>query len=91
MSGQTKADRIAIRLAAADKAQLERAAALQRKSLSDFVLAASREAAEQVLMDQTRFVLSNDALRKFNAALDAPPRDVPALRELFAKPSVLER
>ena len=91
MPAQAKAERVALRLAAADKAHLARAAELQRKSLSDFVLAASREAADLVLNDQTRFVLSAKALREFTAALDAPARDIPALRKLFSAPSVLER
>ena len=74
-----------------DKGHLSRAAKLQGRTLSDFVLAASREAADPALNEQTRFVLSAEALRKFAAALDAPARDVPALRKLFALPSDLER
>jgi uncharacterized protein (DUF1778 family) len=91
MPAQYKAERVALRLAASDKAQLGRAAKLQGRSLSEFMLAASREAAEQVLNEQGRFTLSAEALRKFTAALDAPPRDIPALRRLLACPSVLEK
>jgi uncharacterized protein (DUF1778 family) len=91
MPSQTKVERVALRLAAADKVHLSRAAKLQGRTLSEFMLAASREAADLALNEQTRFVLSPEALRKFAAALDAPPRDVPALRKLFASPSVLER
>ena len=88
---QGKADRVALRLAAADKAHLARAAKLQGRTLSDFVLAASREAADLALNEQTRFTLPAEALRKFTAALDAPARDIPALRKLFATRSVLEK
>jgi uncharacterized protein (DUF1778 family) len=90
MPAQAKAERVALRLAAADKAHLARAARLQGRTLSEFMLAASREAADFALNEQTRFTLSAEALRVFTAALDAPPRDIPALRRLFASPSVLE-
>jgi len=91
MPAQVKADRVAIRLAAVDKAHLARAAKLQGRTLSDFVLAASREAADLALNEQTRFTLPAEALRRFTAALDAPARDIPALRSLFAARSVLEK
>lgn len=91
MTAQAKAERVALRLAAADKLHLARAARLQGRTLSEFMLAASREAADLALNEQTRFTLSAEALRKFTAALDAPPREIPALRRLFATPSVLEK
>ena len=55
MGSSSKSERLAIRIAAADKARLARAAALQRRSVSEFVLATSRETAEHVLGEQTRF------------------------------------
>ena len=55
------------------------------------MLVAAREAADLALSEQTRFALPPEVLRKFAAALDAPARDIPALRKLFAAPSVLER
>ena len=91
MPAQAKAERVALRLAIADKTHLARAAKLQGRTLSDFMLAASREAADFALNEQTRFTLSAAALRKFTAALDAPAREIPALRKLFASPSVLEK
>ena len=91
MRTQTKVERVALRLAAADKSHLTRAARLQGRTLSEFMLAASREAADLALNEQTRFTLSAEALRKFTAALDAPAREIPALRRLFSVPSVLEK
>ena len=91
MATRTIAERIIIRLAAVDKARLVRAARLRGTTLSDFVRAASHEAAELVLAGQTRFTLPAEAWCQFTAALDAPARDIPALRKLFATPSVLER
>lgn len=91
MPAQAKTERIALRLAVSDKAHLTRAAKLQGRTLSDFMLAVAREAADLTLNEQTRFTLSPEALRKFTAALDAPAREIPALRKLFASPSVLEK
>jgi uncharacterized protein (DUF1778 family) len=42
------------------------------------------------LAQRSRFTLPPDKWRAFNAALDSPPREIPALRKLFAQPSVFE-
>ncbi|MEW6689845.1 MAG: DUF1778 domain-containing protein [Pseudomonadota bacterium] len=91
MGSSSKSERLAIRIAASDKARLEQAAAAQRRSVSEFVLASSREAAEHVLEQRTRFVLSPAKQRAFLAALDAPARSIGALKRLFSRRSVLER
>ena len=91
MKSSSKSERLAIYITAADKSKLERAAALQRRSVSEFVLASSREAAEHVLDEQTRFRLPPARHRAFVAALDAPARDIPGLKRLFSRRSVLER
>lgn len=91
MNRSSKAERLALRIAAADKARIERAAALQRRSVSEFVLASSCEAAERVLVEQTRFRLPPAKHRAFLGALDAPARGIPALKRLFSRASVLER
>ena len=48
--------------------------------------------AERTLIhaDRTRFVLPPDKWTEFNAALDAPPREIPALNKLFTKNPVFE-
>ena len=43
------------------------------------------------LNEETRFVLSAKALRRFTAALRAPAREIPALRKLLKTSSVLEQ
>lgn len=90
MGATSKAERIALRVAAVDKDRLEQAARLQHKTLTEFVLAASREAAEVILGDQTRFVLPHAQMQALMAALDAPPRDIPQLKALFSRPSVFK-
>ncbi|MBI4756441.1 MAG: DUF1778 domain-containing protein [Betaproteobacteria bacterium] len=86
-----KEERIEVRLAAAEKERIKHAAALVHQNISEFVLRAVSAAADQALAEQTRFVLPPEQIERFHAALDAPPRPIPELRALFAKPSVLEQ
>jgi len=86
----SKDARIDLRVNQSQKALLEQAAATQGKKLSDFVITASTEAAQMALADQNRFFLPEDQMVKFLALLDEEPREIPALRELFARKSVFE-
>ena len=72
------------------KATLVQAAKLQHQKLTEFMLNSSRVAAELALADRARFVLPPDKWAEFNAALDAPPRKIPALQKLFTNNSTLE-
>lgn len=90
MGGVGKAERIALRIAAREKLLLERAARVRRTTLSEFVLAASRDAAENVLAEQARFVIAPRRMAAFVAALDAAPRSIPGLKALFAQRSVFK-
>ena len=65
---------------------LVQAARLQQVKLTEFMIKSSQAAAETALADRTRFVLPAGKWREFNAALDSPPRQIPALRELFGEP-----
>lgn len=84
----TKTERIALRITSADKERLKQAAKLQHKTLTDFVIAASREAADAVLGYQTRFVIPQAQMQTLVTALEAPPCGVPQLKALFARPSI---
>ena len=88
MNASIRVERIEIRATAELKIALEQAARLQDQSLSAFVLSASRDAAARVLGDQTRFMLTTTQMSALNKALDAPARELPSLKRLFAKPSV---
>ena len=83
--------RLNLRIALRTKMKMVRAARLQKYSLTDFIIRASEEAADAVLAEQTRFVLSETQWTAFNAALDAPAKEIPALRRLLTKPSVFEK
>ncbi len=68
-----------VRIRADDRALIDQAAALTHKSRTEFVIEAARRAAEEALLDRTRFVVSSEAYTAFLARLDAPPAANPAL------------
>ncbi|HJW74920.1 MAG TPA: DUF1778 domain-containing protein [Thermoleophilia bacterium] len=76
-----------IRVTEDEKAMVEQAAALSHMGMSQFMLQATLRAAEEVLADQTRFVLPHDKWDDFVALLDRPARVLPRLREAASKPS----
>lgn len=82
----SKAERFAFRLSPHDKRLLERAAALRSTSLAHFVLESSLQAAQRELAERTQFVLPPDKMKAFCDALDADPREIPALRALLERP-----
>lgn len=82
--------RLNLRVAPTVKKKLQRAAKLRKHSLTDFIVLVSQDAAEAVLAEQTRFVLPEKQWAAFNAALDAPAKEIPALRQLLAPPSVFD-
>ena len=69
---------------------IDRAARLQAKSRTEFMLEASREKAEQVLLDQVLFAASPKQFKAFVALMDAP-LDNPALQRLLAKRAPWEK
>lgn len=78
-----KRDRMHLRLEAATKRKLERAAAYAHKSVTDFVLSQAIEAADRVLKTHEQHVLSTADWDAFCKALDQPPKPNKALREGF--------
>ena len=69
---------------------LQQAAASSNKNVTEFLLDAGLNAAEDVLGDQRLFRLDDDAWRAFQEVLDRPVTDKPRLAQLLAGKSVLE-
>lgn len=67
------------------------AAAALGVTRTDFVLTAATERARDVMADRTRWDVRQEQWEAFQAALDAPPRDLPRLRELLAEPAPWKR
>ena len=69
-----------LRISAAERGLIDRAAKSSGKTRTDFILSAARRAAEEALLDRTIFVVRPATYSKFLAMLDAPPRPNERLR-----------
>jgi uncharacterized protein (DUF1778 family) len=83
-------DRMELRLPAQAKSMLKRAADVENKSLSAFLLDKGLEAAAETLAERREFRLGARQYDAFVAALDAPVKPRPRLEALLTTPSVLE-
>jgi len=79
----TRSRTINIRIEDKRRSLIDRAAEASGKDRTQFVLDAATREAESVLVDQRFFQLDAKAFAKFSAALDAPTRDNPRLRQLL--------
>ena len=84
----TRTGNLDLRLTPDAKRLLVSAAAAERRSLSDFVLKSALDRAEETLTNRSRFNLDAERWAAFMAALDAPPKDLPRLRQLLNKPGI---
>ena len=89
-SAKRREDRLEVRLTPKAKSMLKRAASVERKSVSAFILDRSLEAAAETLADRREFRLSAKHYDIFIAALEAPAKPKARLEKLLATPSVLE-
>jgi uncharacterized protein (DUF1778 family) len=76
---------INLRLQSTARDLIDQAAAAQGKTRTEFMVEASRRAAEAVLLDRCLFTLNDKEFARFQAALDKPPTDNPRLRRLLRK------
>jgi uncharacterized protein (DUF1778 family) len=83
-------DRLELRLTPKAKSMLKRAAAVEKKTMSAFVLNKGLEAAAGVLADRCEFSPSAKEYEALVAALDAPVKPRPRLTKLLTMPSALE-
>ncbi|MET3791759.1 DUF1778 domain-containing protein [Aquamicrobium terrae] len=84
---QTRRTLINLRVAPQDRDLIDRAAAALGKNRSEFMMDASRQAAEDALLDRNLLHLDARAFGAFLAALDAPPAPNEALRRLMTTPA----
>lgn len=86
-----KSTRWQLRVRAHDAHLVSRAAAALGVTRTDFVIAAATERARDVMADRARWDVTEEQWQAFQEALDAPPRDLPRLRELLARPAPWDR
>lgn len=89
-STKLREDRLEVRLTPKAKSMLKRAAAVERKTVSAFILDKGLAAAAETLADRREFPLSAKQYAVFVSALDASSRPRPRLVRLLDTPSVLE-
>jgi uncharacterized protein (DUF1778 family) len=82
-------DRLEVRLTPKAKSMLKRAASVERKTVSAFILDKGLEAAAETLAARSEFRLSAKRYDAFVAALDTA-KSRPRLEALLKTPSVLE-
>ena len=85
LRNSTRTARIEARIAPEALAIVKRAAKLQGRSVSDFVVAAAQEAASRTIEEAQIIRLSVEDQRAFAEAIINPPKPTPALRRAFAR------
>lgn len=90
MSIDTKSERIEVRASRSQKALLQRAAGASHKNVTEFLLEAGLNAAEEALVDRRLFRLDEAQWRAFQKALDRPVVKKPRLARLLSEKSALE-
>lgn len=76
-------DRLSIRANALQKKTLRRAAESQHMNVSQFVLQTSLQAAERILEEESRIVVSTEDYAWLCKLMDEPPRELQKLREFL--------
>ena len=87
---QSKSEQIDVRASAAVKQLLQEAARASHKNVSEFLLDAGINAANQALADRLRFELSEADWEAFQTALDRPVSAKPKLKALLNNPGLLD-
>ncbi|HYI24666.1 MAG TPA: DUF1778 domain-containing protein [Thermomicrobiales bacterium] len=87
---ETKNRIINIRASNRQMTLIDRAAALQGTSRSDFMLDAATRTAEDVILDTSVFTMSADEWDKYIATIESPPAPTDALRKLLKEPAPWE-
>jgi uncharacterized protein (DUF1778 family) len=78
-----RAGLISIRIKPVDRALIDQAAAAQGKKRSEFMLEASRRAAEETLLDRALLRVDATTFARFVELLDRPPQPNEGLRKLL--------
>lgn len=72
-----------LRIRSDTRALIDRAAQVQGRTRSDFMIEASRRAAEDAILDQKVIVTDRESYDRFVAQLDRPPEPNDRLRKLM--------
>ncbi len=87
---EAESERIEVCITPSMKVLLQRAATSSHKSITEFLLEAGMNAAEDALMNRRLFRIDDEQWQAFQDVLDRPVRRKPHLARLMAGKSVLE-
>ena len=90
MATKAKSERLELRLTLEQKLEIELAAYIEGRSLTDFSVQHLVREAKEVIRNENRVLLSPEAWDAFQQELARPPRVLPGLVDLFSRPSVFE-
>ena len=81
-----KTEKFDIRLSPQEEAVIKRAASLQKTSPTNFIRQQAVVAAELVVHEQTRFVVTDEQWKQIEYALNQPARVLSKLKKKLSKP-----
>ena len=90
MTTATKDSRLELRLSTSQKREIEQAASIEGRTVTEFSVPLLVAEATDVIRRQRELRMSDDAWEAFNEVLDQPAQSLAELKELFRKPSVFE-
>lgn len=85
MSATTTTARLEARISTELRSQLKRAAELEGRTVTDFVVSAVRSAAQEAIERAEVIRLSRVDQERFAQMLLSPPKPVPALKRAYAR------
>ncbi len=88
MATATKNDRIELRLTSDQKQEIEQAAAISGRSVTDFSVPLLVEQANEVIRQERELRMSKEAWDTFNSILDMPARPLAGLADLLQRQSI---
>jgi len=86
-SPSARSARLGLRATTEQEAVLRRAAQVAHKSLTDYILDSACLAAEQTLLDQRLFLVSDGQYQALMDLLDQPEQENEGLTRLFSRPA----
>jgi uncharacterized protein (DUF1778 family) len=86
-----KTEKFDIRLSQQEEAVIKQAAKLQCTSPTNFIRQQAVVAAEAVVHEQSRFVVTNEQWQAIEEALSAPARVLPNLQKKLSQPDEWDR
>ena len=85
--GETRSDRLQLRVTPQQREIIESAAQSQHETITDYVVRHAVSAAKEDLADRRYFAIDDAAWAEFNALLNRPPVFKPSLERLLASPT----